>query len=406
MAPNNGDEMRNRGDDEGTMMGDFFGKKRDWSRYKDFILGYYLEPYVPKVNTLKRPILVVDCFAGRGTFDDGQPGSPVIIASTIEKWRAKGVPIRGLFIEADPTNYRHLAEVLARYGEHAETRPGTFVEHLPEIAALARHNTVFLYVDPYNVRGLVFDRMKAVYDQIRTSSSSVEVLLNFNSATFMRWALAALQRHQDIPAETADEPLDQLEDASGNPVELATLDAIAGGDYWRAIALDPALDFPRKLDRLASEYMGRMLSSFRFVACCAIKAKYHHRVPKYHLIYATRNQDGLELINDAMCKARREFLGAEFTKGTLFDLTPEEDLPDLSELRKSLLALVPEETHVSRKALRLKGLLAHFGRHEVKDYNAAIGDLLNSGKLHSSTGKARINDDVLLARAPFSPSRP
>ncbi len=387
-------------------MGDFFGKKRYWSRYKDFILAYYLEPYIPKVNTLKRPILVVDCFAGRGEFGDGQPGSPVIIASAIDKWRARGVPIRGLFIEADPDNHRHLAGVLGRCGEDAEARTGTFDEHLPEIARLARHNTVFLYVDPYSVRGLVFDRMKAVYDQIRTSSSSVEVLLNFNSATFMRWALAALQRHQDIPAVNADEPLDQLEDDSCGPVELATLDAIAGGDYWRAIALDPDLDFPRKLDRLTSEYMGRMLPSFRYVACCEIKAKYHHRVPKYHLIYATRHEDGLELINDAMCKARREFLGAEFSKGMLFDLTPEEEVPDLSELRKGLLAMVLEAGPLSRKALRLKGLLAHFGRHEVKDYNTAIGDLLKAGTLYSDTGKARINDDVLLAREPFNPSRP
>ena len=103
-------------------MNDFFGKKRDWSRYKDFILGYYLEPYIPKVNTLKRPILVVDCFAGRGEFGDGQPGSPVIIASTVKKWRAKGVPIRGLFIEADPDNYRHLAEVSR--GTASTPRPG------------------------------------------------------------------------------------------------------------------------------------------------------------------------------------------------------------------------------------------------------------------------------------------
>ena len=52
-------------------MSDFFDAKRDWSRYKDFILGYYLEPYIPKVNTLGKPILVVDCFAGRGEFGDG-----------------------------------------------------------------------------------------------------------------------------------------------------------------------------------------------------------------------------------------------------------------------------------------------------------------------------------------------
>ena len=237
-------------------MNDFFEKKREWSKYKDFILNYYLEPYIPKVNTLKKPILIIDCFAGRGRFDDGQPGSPLIIAPTIRRWREKGVPIRGLFIEADPANYPRLVESLEGYADLGETRFGTFEEHLPKIAEQARQNTVFLYVDPYNVRSLTFEGMKAVYDQIRMSSSSVEVLLNFNAATFMRWALAALQRHQDIPAETTDEPLDQLEDASGGPVELATLDAIAGGRYWRTISLDNALDFTQKLDRFTEEYMG------------------------------------------------------------------------------------------------------------------------------------------------------
>jgi three-Cys-motif partner protein len=382
-------------------MGDFFEKKREWSKHKDFILGYYLEPYIPKVNTLKKPILVIDCFAGRGEFKDGEPGSPLVIAPMLQRWRAKGVPIRGLFIEADPDNHRHLATVLAGFGDYAEPRLGSFDGHLAEIARLARHDTVFLYVDPYNVRGLIYERMKAVYDQIRTSSSSVEVLLNFNSATFMRWALAALQRHQDIPTETADEPLDQIEDASGSPVELATLDAIAGGSYWRGIALDPNLDFPQKLDRLTSEYMGRMLSSFKYVSSCPIKAKYHHKVPKYHLIYATRHEDGLELMNDAMCKARREFLGNEFNRGMLFDFIPEDEVPDLSVLRRDLLSMVCKTGPISRKALRLWGLLGHFGRFESKDHNAAIGELLKAGKLFSSTGKARINDHVVLRSTPF-----
>jgi three-Cys-motif partner protein len=382
-------------------MSNFFDKKREWSKYKDFILDYYLEPYIPKVNTLKKPILIIDCFAGRGKFDDGQPGSPLIIAPIIRRWRQKGVQIRGLFIEADSINYPRLVESLEGYSDFAETRFGTFEQHLPEIADQARQNTVFLYVDPYNVRSLTFDRMKAVYDQIRTSSSSVEVLLNFNAATFMRWALAALQRHQEIPAETPDEPLDQLEDASGQPMELNMLDAIAGGNYWRTIAFDSSLDFPQKLHRLTSEYMDRMLSSFRYVASCAIMAKYHHRVPKYHLVYATRHEDGLELINDAMCKARREFLGNEFNRGMLFDFIPEAEVPDLTKLRSSLLALVPQEGRLSRRALRLKGLLEHFGRYEIKDYNAAVTELLKTGKLQSSTGKSRINDEVTLARTSF-----
>ena len=58
-------------------------------------------------------------------------------------------------IEADPCNYSHLAgPVLSRYGgARGSPGPGTFDEHLPEIARLARRNTVFLYVDPYDVQG-------------------------------------------------------------------------------------------------------------------------------------------------------------------------------------------------------------------------------------------------------------
>ena len=130
-------------------------------------------------------------------------------------------------------------------------------------------------------------------------------------------------------------------------------------------------------------------------------AKYHHRVPKYYLIFATRHEDGLELINDAMCKARREFLGNEFNRGMLFDFIPEVELPDLTKLRSSLFALIPQDGRLTRKALRLKGLVKYFGRYEIKDYNAAIAEMLKAGKLHSSTGKTRINDDVILGRAPF-----
>lgn len=386
-------------------MSDFFDTKRDWSKYKDFVLGYYLEPYVPKVNTLGKPILVVDCFAGRGEFRDGQPGSPLIIAETIKKWRDKGVPIQSIFIEAHPDNHAYLHGLMENCREYADVRLGSFDDHLSEIAQQARQNTVFLYVDPYNVRGLTFERMKAVYDQIHMSS--VEVLLNFNAAAFMRWALAALQRHNDIPDETADEPLDQFEDALGEPVELATLDAIAGGAYWRSIALDPALTFPQKLDHLTAKYMDRMRSSFTYVARCEIKAKYDHRVPKYYLIYATRHGDGLELINDAMCKARLEFLGREFRKDCLFDLTPEAELSDLGELKRDLLAVMGKEGGLSRKDLRLKGLIDHFGRFECKDYNRAISELLKAGKLSSSSGKSRINDhEVLSLAASASKARP
>ena len=57
-------------------------------------------------------------------------------------------------------------------------------------------------------------------------------------------------------------------------------------------------------------------------------------------------------MNDGMCKACWEFLGRQFSNGFLFDLTPEEEVADLNELRDSLEALAREKAHLTRKSLR------------------------------------------------------
>src|SRR5262249_9287456 len=210
----------------GRVAQDFFKAKRSWSKYKDFILNYYLEPYIPKVATLKRPIVILDCFAGCGRFGDGEPGSPLIIADAIQRWRAKGVRITGEFIEANRANYRVLCSTLAPFTEFAACRHGTFEDHLTEIERRARDHTVFLYLDPYTVKSLVYRQMKRVYDHIRNSSASVEVLMNFNVATLMRWALALLKKQADLPEEATSSEADYQADDPTELLERATLDEI------------------------------------------------------------------------------------------------------------------------------------------------------------------------------------
>ncbi len=63
---------------------DFFNKKKDWSLLKDSIIDNYLEPYIRKILYARRPVFIIDCFAGKGKFDDGNPGSPLIIATHIK----------------------------------------------------------------------------------------------------------------------------------------------------------------------------------------------------------------------------------------------------------------------------------------------------------------------------------
>ena len=57
---------------------DFFKVKNNWSLIKDKLLGCYLTPYMQKVLATNKKICYVDCFSGKGKFEDNQPGSPLI----------------------------------------------------------------------------------------------------------------------------------------------------------------------------------------------------------------------------------------------------------------------------------------------------------------------------------------
>lgn len=64
---------------------DFFKEKKIWSEVKDELLGCYLKPYVQKIMHTKHPIVYIDCFAGKGRFEDGKPGSPIIALGVMKK---------------------------------------------------------------------------------------------------------------------------------------------------------------------------------------------------------------------------------------------------------------------------------------------------------------------------------
>jgi hypothetical protein len=63
---------------------DFFKQKKIWSEIKDELLGCYMVPYFNKILSMGNPILYVDCFAGKGKFDDGKPGSPLTVLQSLE----------------------------------------------------------------------------------------------------------------------------------------------------------------------------------------------------------------------------------------------------------------------------------------------------------------------------------
>lgn len=80
---------------------DFFKAKKPWSIMKDQVLGYYLTPYISKILFSGVPLIIIDCFAGKGKFEDGAIGSPVIIGKHVKDIVEKSAspPIKALLIE-------------------------------------------------------------------------------------------------------------------------------------------------------------------------------------------------------------------------------------------------------------------------------------------------------------------
>jgi hypothetical protein len=162
--------------------------------------------------------------------------------------------------------------------------------------------------------------------------------------------------------------------------------------------------FSDKLAAFVSEYMKRMLGPFQYVCTYWVKEKYHHQVPKYILIFATRSADGVDLMNDFMCQARRKFVASQFSKDRLFDATSEEELVDSTQLCEDIAAALKDAGHpLSRKDLRVSLLLrGYFTKLLRGEVNAAIGGLLKEGRVFSKTGRVRINDSVFLSHEPFT----
>ncbi|MFG0251685.1 MAG: three-Cys-motif partner protein TcmP [Phycisphaerales bacterium JB038] len=366
----------------------FFESKREWSKRKDAILEYYLTPYLAKVAKLRRPIVIVDGFAGPGVFDDGNDGSPLIIAKALSEARDRGAAVRLLAIESVPSLHERLRANLSSY-EFAETRRSHFHEALPEIEQVSRSSTTFLYVDPYAICGLDWSGLDTVFRQIE-SNRSIELLLNFNASAFCRIARAVLKR----PTVEQD---DSSDDASPSSLRtLATLDTVAGGDWWRSVFTSTS-EFTDEVEAIGRGVTERLRQRFAETCEMPIKEHYHHTVPKYSLIFASRSGHAIQLINEAAVMDRRTWVDQEIPpEELLFESRPEDLVPRkeaLDELILDRLAGPMKRGDLARVIIRCE-----FGKYSTADINQAVSRLLRVRRVQAEAGKMRINDEVHLWR--------
>ncbi|MFD0817657.1 three-Cys-motif partner protein TcmP [Micromonospora zhanjiangensis] len=106
------------------------------------------------------PVVFLDGYAGRGEYEDGEPGSPLLLTRCAE-FVSGFRDVRGFFVEQDDDNFANLRQVLHAKGGtvRRELRHGTLDEHLPELLVLAKDASLFAFLDPFGP-ALAFDTIR------------------------------------------------------------------------------------------------------------------------------------------------------------------------------------------------------------------------------------------------------
>lgn len=342
----------------------FFKEKRAWSRLKDEVLKAYLAPYLAKVSKTRKPIIIADCFAGKGRFDNGEPGSPLIIAEAIAHQLSdtSSPDIKGVFIEK-----KYFNDLKANIPDSPWLTPleGDYEERMEYFIQKyqPRDQNLLLYVDPYGIKSVLFSYFERIQ---RKGFRTVELLLNLNTFGFLREGCRLLKN----PDSETESP-DYYEQDVNTPERL---DEIAGGSYWREIVekyYSGRTKMPEAEERFIAQYCERLKQVFRYVVNIPIKVKLNN-IPKYRIVYGTDHAEGLLLMVDDMHKRWADFrMEARNNQSPLFEC----DFPDPTKqqdcwkIEDKIISYIDQEIDLKALLVRLvEEFGISFSTSEYKDY--------------------------------------
>ncbi|MDQ2886852.1 MAG: three-Cys-motif partner protein TcmP [Chloroflexota bacterium] len=361
---------------------DFFAGKRSWSIIKDQVLQGYMTPYIAKVNKRGKPILLIDGYAGPGTFGDGTVGSPLIMCQAAEKY-AQG-NYQAIFINKDQKYHDKLREEIRRGGwsGSVETILGDSTILLQELPNRLSNWTVFLYLDPFGLKGCEFSLLKPFLD--RNPAFSTEILFTMNMPIVHR--LAA--RHVDEDRRQNDQTIKSYHER---------LTKVFGGEYWKEIMWQRVGSPEEHEHQLIGAYQAKLAHYLPYTGSCPVREGTNRRI-KYFIVFASRHPDSMLLLNDIMAKAYFDRMHQASYAGTLFANTDWRETRSTNDLQSSIINMVAEHSGETRKSIWLRIVQAYFMRYLHSEYLAMAQRLIDEKKLISPTPRPtkRLNDDCVL----------
>ena len=368
----------------------FFRGKRAWSAIKDRVLRTYMPPYLSKVKMLGHPILVVDCFAGRGKFDDGTPGSPLIMCQLAKKYAPS--LSKCVFVNSVKSDHNALKRNLDKFIQERIAYPvhGNSQSLLLEVQKAKANFTLFMYLDPFGLKGCDFGTIKTLLER---GKQSTELLINLSMPALHRLAAC-----------------NAVADGRSNSPEIREfhriLDEVFGGDYWKDYMFNAKLSREHKEQSVVGEYMARLKQILPYVGSCPVREK-NGGIVKYFITFASRHPDALLLMNDTMCAAYNEYIHEATVKdlplleAAISDWKASRNI-EKCKLREFIRSAVQTRDGLTRQELWKSIVEGSFMSFIKSEYLSIIQELSDAGEIHSPTVRPtkRLNDNCALRIGP------
>lgn len=215
-----------------------------------------------------------------------------------------------------------------------------------------KQDVVFLFLDPFGVRGVEMAHMHELLSRPKTVST--ELLINLNTPIIKRLAERA------------------------HPGDVKLLNAVLGGDWWRDVR-----NRGGNSDDYATGNCAQLRGyGFRYAGAIAVRSG--KRTTKYHLAFCSRHPDAAVIMNDVMINAvARHSPGS----GQLYV-----NVADL------VLDGVNATPGIPRLTLWERILQTHFGLFKGSEYIKAVSALVGGGEIHFKSDTGRLNDRAQLWR--------
>lgn len=388
---------------------EFFESPRSWFILKYKVLDKYLRSYFPKVNQKYMcPAVAADLFAGRGRFEDGTEGSPIIIARHAKRYGDRfGLRNQVVLAEASVQDREMLNENMKEFTENgtATIVPGDAVNVGRALLVGIRPGIpLFVFLDPFGLKGLSMQLLVEIFN--RAKKDSTEVLINFNHR--------AISRRLGICKKTLGRDVRVRKQAETTIVQTSDL---LGGDWWLDVLNNDALDDDEKVEVIQSKYVDVYRDHFQFLESFPVTEGLPGENVKYYLIFASRSLVAFELMNDVMCSSQQAYVSEVIrtrNQGTLFEnadpmqFATRESSTDIRLLCRLVLEEAQRyaesqkvyyksafEVPIRRTHLRRGSIENFFARYISSEHNEAIKTLIKDHRLVAGNGRTSISDDVV-----------